>query len=270
MTLNHEEWVQKLKKLGLSGYEAQVYLALLGETRAPASRIVRKSRVPQSKVYGALDSLVDRGFAEQILGDVKLYRGIPPVDAFAHYRRRVEASLSDAEGAMTELAGLAPDSPGEDPSSLGIRLVRSAQVPRVFTESIENARSEIYVSIKAPLIVAADTEGDERIQGRGVDLRYLIETAALRDPAHGVGLAENVQRVNCVRFIEQVPLRYVLLDRQIIMIELLENDGSSMGLIIPNEGLVENMRTMFLGLWDQARAFADLPDSQRLAATEPG
>ena len=54
------------------------------------------------------------------------------------------------------------------------------------------------------------------------------------------------------------------------MIELLENDGSSMGLIIPNSGLVENMRAMFLRLWEQASVYADLPDSKRLAATKPG
>ena len=95
--MNRDEWIQKLKKMGLSGYEAQVYLALLGETRAPASRVVRKSGVPQSKVYGALSSLVERGFAEQVLGDVKLYRGIPPEQAFENYRRSVEDALAESK-----------------------------------------------------------------------------------------------------------------------------------------------------------------------------
>ena len=113
--MNRDEWVQKLKKMGLSGYEAQVYLALLGETRAPASRVVRKSGVPQSKVYGALNSLVERGFAEQVLGDVKLYRGIPPLQAFDNYRRSVEESLTESQADMKELGVKAPDAPTDDP-----------------------------------------------------------------------------------------------------------------------------------------------------------
>lgn len=257
--MNREQWIQKLKKMGLSGYEAQVYLALLGETRAPASRVVRKSGVPQSKVYGALNSLIERGFAEQVLGDVKLYRGIPPQQAFENYRRQVEASLAESQAAMGELEETAPDTPSDDPGSLGIRLVRRPQVAGVFEDAQANAQSEFLVSVKAPLVVAPDTESDLRTLKRGVKLRYLVETKLVRDPVHGPALMRNAEETGAVRFVDHVPLRFVVIDRHTAMIELAENDGSTMGLVVPNNGLAENMRLLFNSLWANARTLDELP-----------
>jgi sugar-specific transcriptional regulator TrmB len=257
--VNREQWIQKLKVMGLSGYEAQVYLALLGETRAPASRVVRKSGVPQSKVYGALSSLIERGFAEQVLGDVKLYRGIPPQQAFENYRRQVEASLAESQAAMATLEETAPDAPSDDPGSLGIRLVRRQQISGAFNEALENAQSEFLVSIKAPLLIAPDTEGDKRLIARGVKLRYLVETKLIRDPVHGPALIRNAEEIGCVRFVDHVPLRFIVIDRATAMIELAENDGTTMGLVVPNNGLAENMRLLFNSLWANARTLDELP-----------
>lgn len=261
--MNREDWIQKLKKMGLSGYEAQVYLALLGETRAPASRVVRKSGVPQSKVYGALSSLIERGFAEQVLGDVKLYRGIPPQQAFENYRRQVEQSLAESQESMSALEQTAPDAPSDDPGSLGIRLVRSQQVANVFDAALEGAQKEFLVAVKSPLVIAPDTEADLRLIKRGVKLRYLVETALIQDPVYGAALLRNAEETGVVRFVERLPLRFIVIDRATAMIELKENDGSTMGLVVPNEGLAENMRLLFNSLWASARSLQELPEQFR-------
>jgi sugar-specific transcriptional regulator TrmB len=251
--VNRDEWIQKLKRMGLSGYEAQVYIALLGETRAPASRVVRKSGVPQSKVYGALSSLVARGFAEQVLGDVKLYRGIPPQQAYDNYRRTVEESLADAQADMAELASCAPDSPTDDPGSLGIRLIRSHQIKSVLDEAFETAKQEILIGVKHPLVILPDIEQDMRAIKRGVKVRHIIEDEVLRDPEFGPATREEAEATGSIRFVEYVPLRFTVIDRNIAMLALSEEDGSTMALVVPNKGLVENMRTFFNTLWSQGR-----------------
>jgi sugar-specific transcriptional regulator TrmB len=267
MHVNRDEWIQKLKKMGLSGYEAQVYIALLGETRAPASRVVRKSGVPQSKVYGALSSLVERGFAEQVLGDVKLYRGIPPQQAFENYRRSVEDALAESRADMEELSDKAPDSPVDDPGSLGIRLVRSAQIASVVDEAFENVESELIIAVRAPMVVAPDTETDRRMIARGVNLRYLIETSIIKDAVFGPLLAQNAEELgDRVRFIDHVPLRFMVTDGRTAMIELAEEDNSTMGLVVPNRGLAENMRVLFDGMWAVAKTFEELPAGVRAGA----
>lgn len=269
--MNRDEWIQKLKKMGLSGYEAQVYLALLGETRAPASRVVRKSGVPQSKVYGALSSLVERGFAELVLGDVKLYRGIAPEQAFENYRRSVEESLTQSQADMKELGVKAPDAPSDDPGSLGIRLVRSSHVVSVVNDAFESAENELVVAVRAPLMIPPDTAADLRMIERGVNLRYLIDLAVLEDPVHGPDVLQNAEELGGrVRFVERVPLRFMVVDGRTAMIELAEEDNTSMGLVVPNKGLAENMRMLFEGLWHRARRVEELPESLRQPAEVTG
>ena len=265
--MNRDEWIQKLKKMGLSGYEAQVYLALLGETRAPASRVVRKSGVPQSKVYGALSSLVERGFAEQVLGDVKLYRGIPPEQAFENYQRSVEESLAESRGDMAELSKKAPDSPTDDPGSLGIRLVRSGQIVGVVNDAFDTVERELAIAVRAPMVMGPDTPTDLEMMKRGVKLRYLIDRSVLNDPVYGPDIVTNAEQTEgAVRFIENVPLRFMIIDGRTAMIELAEDDGSTMGLVVPNRGLAENMHLLFDGLWDQAKTIDQLPEGFRQAA----
>jgi sugar-specific transcriptional regulator TrmB len=260
--LNRDEWVQKLKKMGLSGYEALVYLALLGETRAPASRVVRKSGVPQSKVYGALSSLVERGFAEQILGDVKLYRGIAPAQAFENYRRSVEESLAESRADMRDLSVKAPETPMDDPGSLGIRLVRSGQIVGVVSDAFDTVEEELIISVRAPMVMGPDTATDLAMIARGVRLRYLLDTEVLKDVVHGPQVLANAEELgDRVRFIDHVPLRFMVIDGKTAMIELAEEDNSTMGLVVPNRGLAENMRMLFDGLWEQAKPVSELPDA---------
>jgi sugar-specific transcriptional regulator TrmB len=269
--VNRDEWIQKLKKMGLSGYEAQVYLALLGETRAPASRVVRKSGVPQSKVYGALSSLVERGFAEQVLGDVKLYRGIPPAQAFENYRRSVEEALAESRQDMEKLSSKAPESPTDDPGSLGIRLVRSGQIVGVVSDAFETVEHELIISVHAPMVMGPDTEKDLEMIRRGVKLRYLIDIQVLDDPVFGPQLVSNAEQTDgAVRFIENVPLRFLVIDGRTAMIELAEEDGSTMGLVVPNRGLAENMRMLFDGLWARAKTLDQLPEGFREAVVARG
>ena len=53
------------------------------------------------------------------------------------------------------------------------------------------------------------------------------------------------------------------MDGKTAMIELAEEDNSTMGLVVPNRGLAENMRILFDGLWEQAKKVDQLPDELR-------
>jgi sugar-specific transcriptional regulator TrmB len=55
------EIVESLKTLGLSEYQAKVYVALVGYGTASASEISTASKVPQNKVYSVLKELEEDG-----------------------------------------------------------------------------------------------------------------------------------------------------------------------------------------------------------------
>ena len=50
-----------LRKYGLNKYESQTYFSLLLLGESDAGTLARKSGVPQSKIYGALESLSGKG-----------------------------------------------------------------------------------------------------------------------------------------------------------------------------------------------------------------
>lgn len=265
--MNREQWIQQLRKIGLSGYEAQVYLALLGETNAPASRIVRKSGVPQSKVYGALTSLIERGFAEQVLGDVKMYRGVPPRQAFATYRQRVEDNLAKSKSDMSQLEMAAPGAPSNDPASLGIRLLRQAQFEGVRTSVVAGAKAEFLTTLKAAPAIAPDAAAELRRIRQGVDVRYVVQTDALRDPVQGPALYRLAEETGTVRFVDMVPTGFSVVDSAMVLIEVDDADDSKQGLVIPNTALAESMKILFNTLWSQSRALEQLPTVFREAVT---
>ncbi|MCF6228762.1 MAG: helix-turn-helix domain-containing protein, partial [Planctomycetes bacterium] len=243
-----------------------VYLALLGETRAPASRVVRNSGVPQSKVYGALASLVEAGFAEQILGEVKMFRGIPPLQAFENYKRSVNTSLDVSLADMKQLAIKAPEEPTEDPGMLGIRLVRSGQISGAVKEAMNSAKSELYVSTVFPVQLVPDTDMNHKLAERGVQFRCLYETRLLTDSPHGAAILRENETYKCARFVDKLPMRFVIIDRKIAMVELSEKDGSTAGLVIPNDRFAENMCLLFNQFWDIGKTAEELPEDVKAAA----
>jgi hypothetical protein len=113
-----------------------------------------------------------------------------------------------------------------------------------------------------------DTPTDLAMIKRGVKLRYLLDTEILNDVVYGPQVIENAEALGeSVRFINHVPLRFMVVDGKTAMIELAEEDNSTMGLVVPNRGLAENMRMLFDGLWEQAQTLDALPEGFRPAET---
>jgi Cd2+/Zn2+-exporting ATPase len=73
------ELIDGLSEIGLTEYEAKVYLALLQEHPASGYRISQGSGVPRSMVYQALGRLEAKGFVMKATGErATLYRPLPP------------------------------------------------------------------------------------------------------------------------------------------------------------------------------------------------
>ncbi len=94
--------------LGLSGYEARVYLAVLRLGRAQPREIALEAGVPQQRVYDVLRSLERRGL---VAGEGGYYRALPPEEALAAIgeRRILEAQkwAEELKSLARRLSGLA-------------------------------------------------------------------------------------------------------------------------------------------------------------------
>jgi sugar-specific transcriptional regulator TrmB len=82
--------VEALRTLGLSNYEAQVFVALQQLGTGTAQDVTRVSEVPRSQVYGAADDLADRGLIELVESSPKRFRPVSLETARQQLRTRLE------------------------------------------------------------------------------------------------------------------------------------------------------------------------------------
>lgn len=92
--------LESLKSLGLTKYEALVYIGLLRVAGATATEIHETSGVPRASVYPVLDRLVQKELVSVSHTTPKRFDAVPPDRGVENLMRRIE---SDAESARKAL-----------------------------------------------------------------------------------------------------------------------------------------------------------------------
>ena len=95
-----------LRELGVSGRAAQAFCALVQTTQATAGELVRKTGIPDSKIYYALDELAEKGFVEVQAGKPKTYRVVPPKEVELKLSGMVQAEYERRRAATVRVAAL--------------------------------------------------------------------------------------------------------------------------------------------------------------------
>lgn len=95
--------VEALKILGLTKYEALVYVALLQVTRATATEIHELSDVPRASVYPVLDRLIQKNIVTVSHTTPKRFLAMPPDNAIDTLMREIEEKATYAKSFLGEL-----------------------------------------------------------------------------------------------------------------------------------------------------------------------
>ncbi|MBC3190307.1 TrmB family transcriptional regulator [Pseudonocardia sp. C8] len=133
---------EELQHLGMSGYEAKAYVALVvaGEP-VNGYEVAKRSGVPRSTVYETLGKLVGRGAAYEVRTDDGGvgYVPLPPESLLERMRRDFDRTLGTLEAELPRLG-----------SPQQVRLVHSLAERRTLTERAEDvvaaARSALFLS----------------------------------------------------------------------------------------------------------------------------
>lgn len=104
-----ESVVEKLRKIGLTEYEARVYLSLLKNNMNVASKISSASGVPRTKIYSVLETLALKGWVKIYSGIPLLFSAIGPRKVFerikteyADFLESLQSTLDMEDGEMKE------------------------------------------------------------------------------------------------------------------------------------------------------------------------
>ena len=95
-----------LRELGVGGPAADAFCALVRTADATASELVRKTGIPDSKIYYALDELAEKGLVEVQAGKPKTFRVVPPKEVEMRLSRMVQAEYDRRRAATVRVASL--------------------------------------------------------------------------------------------------------------------------------------------------------------------
>jgi sugar-specific transcriptional regulator TrmB len=97
------ELFQKVSRyLGLSEYEARVYVSLVLEGASQARRLSLKCGVPRTKVYATLKKLMERGLVFELPGEPRKFAVASPAEAFEQYLLHFKEMTSDRVVSLME------------------------------------------------------------------------------------------------------------------------------------------------------------------------
>jgi predicted transcriptional regulator len=95
--------VETLKNLGLTKYEALVYIGLLGVQSGTATEIHQLSGVPRASVYPALNRLIRKNLVSISHTSPRRYQASAPEVGIDHLLGRMEENAGEAKTALREI-----------------------------------------------------------------------------------------------------------------------------------------------------------------------
>ncbi len=85
--------IEKLKEIGLNGYEAKVYLALLKKYPATGYEVGQAAGIPQARAYDTLKSLENQHIVISSGTKPVTYSPIKPAELTGRYKRKIESAI---------------------------------------------------------------------------------------------------------------------------------------------------------------------------------
>jgi sugar-specific transcriptional regulator TrmB len=98
-----ENFIKKIKDLGLNSYEAKIWTALLSRGISTAGELSDIANVPRSRSYDVLESLEKKGFIIMKIGKPIKYISVPPDEAIERVKKKIQKSANTQEELLNEL-----------------------------------------------------------------------------------------------------------------------------------------------------------------------
>ena len=148
--------IECLKSLGLTKYEALVYIALMKLVSATASEIHEISGVPRASVYTVIDQLLVKGLVSVSQSAPKRFAAFSPEDAIAKLIGHIER---DAQYARDSLSLIYRErvGPGSGSEELNWNIYGIENIKKRFTDTISRAKQEIRI-IAHPQFLSSDVQ----------------------------------------------------------------------------------------------------------------
>lgn len=269
-----------LEELGLTNYEARVYLALIRRDVFTAAEVAREAQVPRQRVYDVLEGLTRRQLAVLHPGKVAGYSAVAPEIAVDRLMEQQRRSLGRLERLSDELAReLLPtwDSgrTHTDPLDYVEVLRDAADISDRFDRIQNEAERELLSFSRPPWVTPSENlaglEASARLHAAGRTVRSLYSRDVLDDPV----MLEVVRRFGEVgeeiRIADSLPLKLIVADGSTVLCDMpdpVARAGATTSLVIRHPSLAETLRMAFQSIWEQSPTLEEALKLQEDARAE--
>jgi sugar-specific transcriptional regulator TrmB len=244
-----EDSKQILREIGLNTYEVDAYFALLEGGQMTAMEISKKAKVPYSKIYEVLNSLKEKGWIKSIESRPNKYYPLPPLEALAATKNRLEDKYKSWEKTIASELQLLYEK-RELVERPDILILHGQQaVTAKLEETIRKAAKEIMIAAPkfAKNTLALTTLSLEALQKTRLNVKLMV-----------AGKAEEWKNLKKFESVAELRIRDQMFGGGIIV------DGKEAMLFLGEEkpslviwsnhvGLVQFARDYFQFLWDSSQ-----------------
>lgn len=271
-----DDLVAQLVRLGLTTYEAKAYTALIGRQSFTAAQVSRHAGLPRQRIYDVLGSLVERGLASTRPGSVVKYAAVAPELAIERLISAHRAQLVSLERqASVLIEALTPrfhaGQSHSDPLEYIEVLRDSGAINERFAELQASVKREILVFTKPPYA----TPPQENVEGLAVTrshiARSVYELSVFDDPATVAGVKRFIDAGEEARFVEELPLKLVIIDETIVMFGMQDPvaGGSELTImVVEHASLASVLKIAFNAVWATGLTF-DQAERRHAQLREP-
>lgn len=259
-----QEDIQILEKLGLTGSQARVYLALIRLDKANARTLWKASKVARQDIYRILTELREIGLLEKILEAPTEFKAVPIEDSVAILMERKTKTLlslqKDAEELIRKLKEKKQKTTMDEEAQYILVPEREALTRRL-KKSIENSQQSIDIITTLRVFARSFfvlSEEFEKALRRGVKIRWVAD-----EPKAANSLPEAFQTLMKTPNFHLRTVRYPLSTRlgiydkkQIFMAYFPSRDAlESPALWSTNISFAEIVQSFFETIWNAAAEY---------------
>jgi predicted DNA-binding transcriptional regulator len=267
-----------LEELGLTNYEARVYLALIRRDVFTAAEVAREAQVPRQRVYDVLEGLTRRQLAVLHPGKVAGYSAVAPEIAVNRLMEQQRRSLSRLERLSGELAvELLPtwDSgrTHTDPLDYVEVLRDAADISDRFARIQSGAERELLSFSRPPWVTPAENvaglEASARLHAAGRTNRCLYSRDVLDDPRMLEVVRRFAEYGEEVRIADSLPLKLLIADGSTVLCDMpdpVARAGATTSLVIRHPSLAETLRVAFHSIWERSPSLDEALKAQEAEA----
>jgi sugar-specific transcriptional regulator TrmB len=217
--VSQHEAVEALERLGLSNYEARVFVALQRLGTGTAKEVHSVADVPRSQVYGAAEELEERGLIEIQRSTPKRYRPVSIDTAKAQLRARLEREQERAFACLDEIQHAGDEVESRD----DVWTVRGTEpVTDRLVDLAERAESELFFGAASPELVPDQLVEVLRRQAEaGLSVRIVSESAEVRERFSDAEIAVEQPAEEAPRGFTS---RFLLVDDSAVLLSVVADD----------------------------------------------